>query len=81
MPILIAMKTRNSHLRTRIEQLQPKATELVQRKIDECAMRLMSTASSDTPDGLTDIFENLRARALILVEACVAKREDFPEID
>ena len=44
-------------------------------------MRLMSTASSDTPDGLTDIFENLRARALILVEACVAKREDFPEID
>ena len=81
MPDLIAMRSRNARLRERVEQRQLNSTESVRCEIDECAKCQPPTASNDTPEGLTDIFENLRARAMILVKSGVAKRDDFPEID
>ncbi|MGD0764346.1 MAG: hypothetical protein ABR929_14360 [Roseiarcus sp.] len=78
---IVEMRSRNASIRKTIVRLLPNVTELVQGEVDECAKRQPSTASNDTPEGLTDIFENLRARALILVRSGVAKREDFPEID
>jgi putative SOS response-associated peptidase YedK len=43
-------------------------------------LKRLATASDDTVETLADVFENLRGRALALVDADVAKREDFPEI-
>jgi len=78
---IIAMKGRNSQIRIAVERLLPGATESVRGEVLALATRLPTTGSNDAPEWLAGEFDNLKARALILVGAGVAKREDFPGID
>jgi transcriptional regulator with XRE-family HTH domain len=77
---LIKLQFRNAQLRDKITRALSRADESVQREDDERAKRL-ATAADDTVETLADVFGNLRGRALALVDAGVAKRKDFPEIN
>jgi hypothetical protein len=76
---LIKLQFRNARLRGKITRALSRADESVQREDDERAKRLAIT-TDDTIETLADVFENLRGRALALVDAGIAKRVDFPEI-
>jgi transcriptional regulator with XRE-family HTH domain len=76
---LIKLQFRNAQLRGKITTALKKADDPLQRA-DERRAKLLAKTSDETVDTLADVFENLRGRALALVKAGVAKREDFPEI-
>jgi transcriptional regulator with XRE-family HTH domain len=76
---LIKLQFRNAQLRGKITRALHNADETAQREDDKRATLLTKT-SGDTVETLADIFENLRGRAIALVDAGIAKREDFPEI-
>ena len=77
---LIDLQFRNAQLRGKITRALRNVDDTLQDEDDERAKRLVKT-TPDTAETLADVFENLRGRAIALINAGVAKREDFPEID
>jgi transcriptional regulator with XRE-family HTH domain len=76
---LIKLQFRNAQLRGKIATALKGADDALQHADDKRA-KLLAKISGDSVETLKDVFENLRGRALALVKAGVAKREDFPEI-
>jgi hypothetical protein len=75
------LRSRNATLRERFRIAYERADKSLQGQIDKIACKQSAVPSDDPLDGLVDGFENLRARALKLVEAGVAEIAAFPELE
>jgi hypothetical protein len=78
---LSKLQARNASLRERIERVCERATESTREKVDGVAKGQSLPSSDDALEVLTDIFENLRQRALILISEGVAGSGEFPDLE
>ena len=74
------MRDRNARVRTMIGLRRVGAPDSVLRDLEAIESRHPRGLRNDTVQGLTDIFGWLSARARILLDAGVAKPEDFSDV-
>jgi hypothetical protein len=74
---LITQQFKNSRIRGKVEHLSKGASESVNHQIERIAGEQTPVTNGDTEEQLQDVYENLRRRALLLIEAGAATAQDF----